>query len=56
VHANNAVQNTLEQNKVGGRGYYGGGYVTLMGETLLRLMGGFITFEGRLSHGGDYIS
>jgi len=55
MQVNKAVQITVEPNKVGrevitGRIYY------VDGETLLRSRGGFVTLEGRLFHGGDYIT
>jgi len=55
VHANKAVQNTVEQNKVGGE--------VITGEDILRRRGDFITIEGRLYYArgetfswGDYIT
>jgi len=57
VHTNKAVQNTAEQNKVRGQ--------VITGEDILRRRGrlycdrgdrGSITFEGRFSQGGDYIT
>jgi len=55
VHANKAVQNTVEQNKVGGEVITGRIYYVVRGD-FITIEGRLYSLEGRLSHGGDYIT